>query len=238
MLKSLIIFLFLLFIPVVGICGDEQLLEIENLILAGDTNGAQKLFQSTDFILSVGGPYHYKVQTEVSMIIRYFEESARFNQFAENGKHQQAVMTYKNLTWAYERLPKNTHFSERIMQKINSSNTENITKYNALHAKVTAGKEQERKSKIEKRENEQRAFEEQVAQQDAERTAYEAKMLKLCGNDYNQIRVGMKLDRVMKCSGEFYLQGQTTKNGIIYDYYTRGDSWLYISKGRVVAWGD
>lgn len=61
---------------------------------------------------------------------------------------------------------------------------------------------------------------------------------KECGKDYSKIRVGMKLERVQKCVGEFYLQGQTEKKGAVYDYYTRGDSWLYVKKGRIVAWGD
>jgi hypothetical protein len=61
---------------------------------------------------------------------------------------------------------------------------------------------------------------------------------KECGNDFGKIKVGMKLDQVQKCVAEFYLRGQLkTKDGVV-DHYTRGDSYLYIKKGRVVAWGD
>lgn len=60
---------------------------------------------------------------------------------------------------------------------------------------------------------------------------------KECGEDYLNIRVGMKLSKVQKCVGEFYLRGQmNTKAGVV-DHYTRGDSYLYVKKGRVVAWG-
>lgn len=59
-----------------------------------------------------------------------------------------------------------------------------------------------------------------------------------CEKDFGQIRVGMKLERVQKCVAEFFLRGQVkTKDGVV-DHYTRGDSWLYVKKGKVVAWGD
>jgi len=61
---------------------------------------------------------------------------------------------------------------------------------------------------------------------------------KECGNDYDKIRIGMKLDRVQKCVAEYFLRGQVkTKNGVV-DHYARGDSWMYVKKGKVVAWGD
>lgn len=60
---------------------------------------------------------------------------------------------------------------------------------------------------------------------------------KECGDDYGQIRVGMKLERAEKCNGEFYLHGQVQYKGSTVDYYTRGDTYLYISNGKVVAWG-
>lgn len=59
-----------------------------------------------------------------------------------------------------------------------------------------------------------------------------------CGKDYGQIRAGMKLSRVQKCNGEFYLHGQVQWKGRTVDYYTRGDAFLYIKNGRVVAWGE
>lgn len=61
---------------------------------------------------------------------------------------------------------------------------------------------------------------------------------KECGNDYGQIRAGMKLSRVQKCVGEFFLHGQVKGKYGLVDYYTRGDTYLYVKNGRVVAWGE
>lgn len=72
---------------------------------------------------------------------------------------------------------------------------------------------------------------------DAQNEAHEEALQKQCGNDYKNLRVGMKLDRVQKCVAEFFLRGQVkTKNGVV-DHYTRGDSYIYVKKGKVVAWG-
>jgi len=60
----------------------------------------------------------------------------------------------------------------------------------------------------------------------------------VCGDDYQNIKVGMKLSRVQQCYGEVFLRGQVkTKNGIV-DQYGRGGLWLYVKKGRVIAWGE
>lgn len=73
---------------------------------------------------------------------------------------------------------------------------------------------------------------------DAQNEADDEALQKQCGNDYKNLRVGMKLDQVQKCVAEFFLRGQVeTKNGV-FDHYTRGDSYLYVKKGRVVAWGE
>lgn len=94
-----------------------------------------------------------------------------------------------------------------------------------------AGKKWQEQEKIRKNvEAEQAVIE---AQNEADEEARQ----KQCGNDYKNLRVGMTLDRVQKCVAEFFLRGQVkTKNGVV-DHYTRGDSYIYVKKGRVVAWG-
>lgn len=85
---------------------------------------------------------------------------------------------------------------------------------------------------------EEELWNKEQAELDAQRQALAEKLQKQCGKDYGQIKVGMNLDRVQKCVAEFFLSGQiSTKNGIV-DHYTRGDSWLYVKKGKIVAWGD
>lgn len=95
--------------------------------------------------------------------------------------------------------------------------------------------EEEKQAGINRVEQEER--EKLEAQQAAEDKAAEKTLRRECSKDYGQLRVGMKLDRVQKCVAEFSLKGQIkTKDGVV-DHYTRGDSWLYVKKGKVVAWG-
>jgi len=61
---------------------------------------------------------------------------------------------------------------------------------------------------------------------------------KKCGDDYGQIRVGMKLSRIQKCVGEFSLRGQVKGKYGVVDHYTRLDTYLFVKNGKVVAWGD
>lgn len=61
---------------------------------------------------------------------------------------------------------------------------------------------------------------------------------KECGQDYGQIRMGMKLSRVQKCVGEYFLRGQTKNRFGIVDEYGRGDTYLFVKDGKVVAWGN
>lgn len=94
-----------------------------------------------------------------------------------------------------------------------------------------AGKKWQEQEKIRKN------VEAEQAVTDAQNEADEEERQKQCGTDYKNLRVGMKLDRVQKCVAEFFLRGQVkTKNGVV-DHYTRGDSYIYVKKGRVVAWG-
>lgn len=83
-----------------------------------------------------------------------------------------------------------------------------------------------------------RRFEAEQAAIAAENEAMNKALQKECGKDYGQIRVGMKLSRVQKCNGEFYLHGQVQWKGRTVDYYTRGEAFLYIKNGKVVAWGE
>lgn len=61
---------------------------------------------------------------------------------------------------------------------------------------------------------------------------------KECGQDYGQIRVGMKLSRVQKCVGEYFLRGQTKSRFGTVDEYGRGDTYVFVKGGKVVAWGN
>ncbi|MDD5106091.1 MAG: hypothetical protein PHC49_10790 [Desulfuromonadaceae bacterium] len=61
---------------------------------------------------------------------------------------------------------------------------------------------------------------------------------KECGDDYQKIRVGMKLAQVQKCVAEYFLHGQTGFGGSVVDYYKRGGAYLYVRNGIVEGWGE
>lgn len=110
--------------------------------------------------------------------------------------------------------------------------------YDDLYAKQAAerraAEEDSRQLRLKEEEIKNKAEAEQEAQYEAEEEALQ----KQCGNDYKNLRVGMKLDRVQKCVAEFFLRGQMkTKKGVV-DHYSRGGTYLYVKNGRVVAWGE
>jgi hypothetical protein len=100
-----------------------------------------------------------------------------------------------------------------------------------------AAKKKAKSEKWAKEEEIRKKAEAEQAEIDAQHEADEVNKQKACGKDYMNIRVGMTLDRVEKCVGEFFLHGQIkSKHGAV-DHYTRGNTYLYIKNGRVVAWG-
>jgi len=111
----------------------------------------------------------------------------------------------------------------------------------AAYEKAVADQKAKQELQRQKHLEEQEQFRKFEAEQAAIEEQYEADqqaLQKECGGDYGQIRVGMTLTRVQKCVAEFFLRGQIkTKNGVV-DHYTRGNSWMYVKKGKVVAWGD
>lgn len=237
MRKITVILVFSLLMPYYAFCETEpRLVEVEEKILSGDLKGAMTLFNSPLYIRE--DPQHYKHSAEIKKVIRYFEELSRFNNLASAPDNEsQAVLSYKNLKWAHEHVPKDIHFSNKLRSKIDSSAQESAEKYKLLAAEVAANKERERQDQLKKREDEEKAFKAQAAQEDAERAEIEAALQKECGDEYDQIRIGMKLTRVQQCVGEFYLRGQVkTKNGVV-DHYTRDGAYLYVKDGNVVAWG-
>lgn len=108
--------------------------------------------------------------------------------------------------------------------------------YKSLFRQQAADREESGK-KWQEQEKIRKNVEAEQAAINAQNEANEEALQKQCGNDYKNLRVGMKLDRVQKCVAEFFLRGQVkTKNGVV-DHYTRGDSYIYVKKGKVVAWG-
>lgn len=109
------------------------------------------------------------------------------------------------------------------------------------YAKAVATLEREREQKKQeglKQKEQLKRMEEDASTQEAERQAESAALQKECGKDYGEIRVGMKLARVQRCVGEFFLSGQRSSKYGTVDYYTRGDAYLFVKKGKVVAWGN
>ncbi|MDD2853852.1 MAG: hypothetical protein PHY09_18345 [Desulfuromonadaceae bacterium] len=61
---------------------------------------------------------------------------------------------------------------------------------------------------------------------------------KECGDDYQKIRVGMKISQVQKCVAEYFLHGQMKLGQDVVDHYKRGAAYLYVQNGTVTAWGE
>ena len=109
--------------------------------------------------------------------------------------------------------------------------------YDKVVAEQAAKKEVEAQQYLQQQEA-WKKLEVEQAEIDAQIAAAEEVRQKQCGKDYGQVKVGMKLSRIQKCTGEFNLHGQVKWNKSIVDYYTRGDVYLYVKNGKVVAWGE
>ena len=234
-MKNLILALFLcLLLPLTSLSSEfSPLSDIEEKILAGDLKGARAIFNSGQFAVKTSPGYWYQIQGEVSSVIRYFEELARFRDYAGTpGKEQQIVLLSKNLIWARDQIPTQLHFSKTLVERVETTNKENAVIYSAatqIIKEQEAAIQKERQDKIEKEEAEAQA---EQAEYDAAAAAQE----KVCGDDLGEIRVGMKLSRVEQCFGKFFLVGQFKANKDIYFKYRRGDTYLHVRDGRVIAW--
>lgn len=110
--------------------------------------------------------------------------------------------------------------------------------YDDLYAKQAAERRVAEEESRQWRLKEEETRNEAEAVQEAQYEVEEEALQKQCGNDYKNLKVGMKLARVQKCVAEFFLRGQVrTKNGVV-DHYTRGSAYLYVKNGKVVAWGN
>lgn len=241
-MKIVITLVLFLFLPIQAICSEENpLAAIEDKILAGDLETAQRLFYGSDFMLKVGVPYHYKVQGEFQSVIRYFDELARFRHYAETpGMDKQVILSAKNVVVARDAIPKDHHFSQALINRINTSNKENENFYTTAQANLRAETAQVDNERSQKLEAEQREADTRIAQRESEAREFEeqeARAKKICGEDYNNIKVGMSLKRVNDCVGETTLTGQIQKNGVTISSYRVNNIYLYVKNGHVAAWG-
>lgn len=119
---------------------------------------------------------------------------------------------------------------------VKAQDTPAMEAYKKAQAEQAAKRGRERQEGLKLKEQAKRLEEETTAQA-VEQEIEEAARQKECGDDYDQIRIGMQLSRIQQCVGEFFLRGQVeTKYGIV-DHYTRGATFLYVKDGNVVAWG-
>lgn len=215
-----------------------DLTTFEEKVIQGDVKGAESTFMSASMVMADPG-LHYKMQREVNRVLSYFKERARFENVAsEPRKERQAIAAYPFVEVAFQRIPKDLHFSKKFIDFIQNSASGSQKRYEAISAKVKAADEYMAEEQRRIREEEEQREKDLEEKKQAEIDAETARMEKLCGADYGEIRVGEKLSRVQECFGEVYLHGQIqTKYGVV-SSYTRGDVWLYVKKGKVVAWGD
>lgn len=107
----------------------------------------------------------------------------------------------------------------------------------------------QREELAEQQERERRDAE--YAKQRAESAEREQAQRRDCGSDYEQLRVGMTLDRVKRCWGRFgwfRLTGEVNRaDGVVSIYsipiddqgslaYAIGVSAIYVMRGKVVGW--
>lgn len=212
-MKTVIALALFLFIPFQAICSEESpLAVIEEKILADDLDGAIKLFNSGSFILNIGYSEHQKLQAEVLPVIRYFREVVKYQDEAKvPAQEKQTIISARYVINARNDIPKDHHFSQALKDKIRKSNQENFDIYLAAQAKVDA--------------------ENSIAEQE------EARAKKICGEDYDNIKVGMSLNRVNDCVGMTTMTGQIQKDGVTISSYRVNNIYLHVKDDRVAAWG-
>lgn len=241
-MKTVIALVLFLFLPFQAIGSENSpLATIEAKILAGELDEAQALFYGSDFMLKVGVPYHYKVQGEVQSVIRYFDELARFRRYAETpGMDKQVILSAKSVVAATDAIPKEHHFSQTLIYRINTSNKENEDFYAAAQANLKAEAARINDEILQKREREQMEADTRIAQRESEAREFEeqeARAKKICGADYDNIKVGMSLKRVNDCVGQTTLTGQIQKDGVTISSYRVNNIYLHVKDSRVAAWG-
>ena len=211
-MKTVIALILFLFLPFQAICSEESpLAAIEEKILADDLDGAIRLFNSGPFILTIGYSEHQRLQAEVLPVIRYFREVVKYQDEAKvPAQEKQTIISAQYVINARNDIPKDHHFSQALKDKIRNSNQENFDIYLAAQAKVDA--------------------ENSIAEQE------EARAKKICGNDFDNIKVGMSLKRVNDCVGETTLTGQIQKDGVTISTYRVNSIYLHVKDGLVAAW--
>lgn len=73
----------------------------------------------------------------------------------------------------------------------------------------------------------------EVQDDDARAAAADAELRKACGRDFHRLRVGMKFERVKKCSGLIFSAFAEDKSGIV---YSAAGGFVRVERGVVVKW--